>query len=309
MPALQSKFWCFTINNPISLLDPEEFADAGHALRYMIYSEEIGDTGTNHFQGYMEFNERVTLSFIKTVMDTAHLEVRRGGQVQAADYCAKGPTHVDGPYIYGTMVTQGRRSDLLEVKELMDAGATADSIADSHFVAWVHNNRSLEKYGRLKSSKRNFKTECFVLWGPTNLGKSTWVETHCNELGVGLYWKSNDSKWWDDYNGTDDVIFDDFYGWVMFSTMLRLMDKFPCTVETKGGTVNFAPKRIYFTTNDEPRDFWREEVVTPAKWESFARRVEHWMYFPGPDKGVYVEKSSYLAPIYRLLPPIVAHIE
>ena len=53
--------------------------------------------------------------------------------------------------------------------------------------------------------------------------------------------KPPNSKWWDNYAQEDVVIIDESYGWLPYCEMLRLLDRYPCQVETKGGSVNFAP--------------------------------------------------------------------
>jgi len=43
-----ARFWLFTLNNPEGLLDFDDFQGK---VRYCIYSEEVGESGTSHFQG------------------------------------------------------------------------------------------------------------------------------------------------------------------------------------------------------------------------------------------------------------------
>ena len=37
---------------------------------------------------------------------------------------------------------------------------------------------------------------------------------------------------------------------------VRLLDRYPCQVETKGGSVNFAPKKIIILSNKAPEDWY-----------------------------------------------------
>ena len=39
--------------------------------------------------------------------------------------------------------------------------------------------------------------------------------------------------------------YDDFYGWIKFDEMLRLLDRYPLLVETKGGTTHFTSRFMY----------------------------------------------------------------
>lgn len=72
------------------------------------------------------------------------------------------------------MKRQGRRSDLEEIKQLIDGGSTTTDIAHTHFPQWVQYNRSFRLYQDLRERKtpRTWKTRTIVLWGPTGTGKS-----------------------------------------------------------------------------------------------------------------------------------------
>lgn len=113
--------WCFTINNPEGLLTFN--ADQ---VKACWYQEEIGTSGTHHFQGYLElFNPRSLLS-VKTFdgFEAAHLEVRRGTRQQAIAYCTK-DQRVGGPYLYGDtedLGGSGKRTDIAAFMEAVEDG-------------------------------------------------------------------------------------------------------------------------------------------------------------------------------------------
>jgi len=82
----QSKYWCFTVNNPPGLLDPSLM----DGVTYCVYSEEVGDSGTYHLQGYVEFRTKRRLNAVREVLGgTAHVEPRRGTQEEAILYATK----------------------------------------------------------------------------------------------------------------------------------------------------------------------------------------------------------------------------
>jgi len=63
---------------------------------------------------------------------------------------------------------------------------------------------------------------------------------------------SNAGCWWDGYEGQHTVIIDEFYSWLRYDFFLRLTDRYPLQVETKGGVVQFVSHRIVFTSNTPP---------------------------------------------------------
>lgn len=118
--------WCFTINNPatneLTQLDIE---------RYCIWQREKGEEGTEHLQGYIELTKPSRLSAMKKWLTTAHFEARKGTAQQAADYCRKDDSRIDGPWERGEFGGhQGKRLDLEDVKKLVAEGATKRDIYD-----------------------------------------------------------------------------------------------------------------------------------------------------------------------------------
>ena len=108
-----SKNWCFTINNPKEADKPLEWE-----CNYVIYQLETGESGTPHYQGYVEFAKVKRLSGVRKICDYAHWEMRQGSQQQAIDYCTKEATRTDGPWEKGTKIkskngsTKGARTDV-----------------------------------------------------------------------------------------------------------------------------------------------------------------------------------------------------
>jgi hypothetical protein len=250
---MSSTNWLFTLNNPTADFKPE-IAWQDH-YTFLIYQKEKGEEGTEHLQGYCIMKKKVRLSAMKKICGKSHWEIRKGNHLQAKTYCSKEETRVSGPYQFGTEPAQGKRSDLDAVKEDIDAGHSMLTIAQNHFGPYIKYYKGFEKYCTLSAKPRNFKTEVYVVWGPTGTGKSYW----CNEQSPDAYWffPQKEGKWFDNYDGIADIIIDEFYGSVPHSALLRYLDRYKCHVETKGGGVNFAPKRIFITSNSHPYDWYK----------------------------------------------------
>jgi len=155
--------------------------------------------------------------------------------VQARDYCKKETdeksTRLEGPWEYGQEPQQGKRSDLAEVKRMLDEGASVESIADSHFSDWCRYRQSFKEYALLRQSKRNWQTTVTVYWGPSGTGKTRRA---AYEAGPNAYWLNNTGGnvlWWDGYTGQETVVIDEFYGWIKYSDMLRIVDRYPYAVQ------------------------------------------------------------------------------
>lgn len=263
-------FWVFTLNNPDALLDFSECK----WVRYAIYSEEIGANGTNHFQGYIELRSNRRLSFLQKLIPGAHFEKRRGTQLEAIRYSSKteDDSFIAGPYEYGSPSKgQGNRSDLLLLKQDLDEGKSLREISNAHFSLFLRHNRSIQSYLVL-NSKQVARQPPLVSYyfGFTGTGKSF----SCASSYPEAFWLSA-NNWWDGYSGERVVILDDFSGWLPYHFLLRLLDRYPFTVETKGATRILEANRIILTSNFLPHQLYTKIPDI----EPFLRRISNFVFF------------------------------
>ena len=263
--------WVFTINNPSS--EDEDVVLNVLPFKYLVYQYEIGESGTFHMQGYCVLHNRLRLTSLKKLLPYAHFEVRKGTHEQAKAYCTKEESREDGPYEYGSeegiAKKKGQRSDLLEIKKKIDTGATPEVIWDEHFSSSVRYYKSFEAYRDVKSKHREYKDgekpKVIILWGPSGTGKSTRARRDF----PGAYWLTKPSSntstvWWQGYSGEEVVVFDEFYGWLPYDLLLRILDFYQVTVEKKGSSAKLAAKTFVFTSNKHPDDWYPKVKDTSA---------------------------------------------
>jgi hypothetical protein len=264
---------CFTINNPTGE-EPEQFKkfyeDEAMKCRYMCWTHENTGPGegTPHYQGYVEVVDNHRISWYKKNVDPrAHFEKRMGPRVLARDYCdpdsdsynkdnrkgrstkkpfmTLGEWHEDEP---------GARSDILEIKRLVDAGATQLECCEAQFGTMSRCYKYTQQYRQLKRQSEVREPPMIIwLWGPTGCGKTRTAVNMAN--GSSMWFKDPNSKWFDGLDGHDYVIMDDFRAGILsFAYILRLTDRYPIHVEQKGASVIFNPKVIIFTCPESPQD-------------------------------------------------------
>lgn len=320
-----SRNWCFTINNP----DENELELIPSFIKTLIANKEMGEQGTIHYQGYLECSHSVKLPQLKNFNAKAHWETRKGNQTQAIKYCIKdyfiegtvGPVYRDDSLRvleqYG-LVTHGYNKDwtldqLIEsldgvkqdkLKQLMllvKEGASELQIAETDPGTWARNYKALERYKRLVTTSRHHQMEVIVIYGPTGTGKTKYAfDNYPN-----AYWKQR-SNWWDGYEGEDTVIIDEFYGWLPYDTLLRICDRYPMMVETKGGQKQFTSKRIVITTNNPPAQWYKESISL----EPLKRRINLYIYMKQLGDKLYavnyddfIDLTKENFPIFNILNP------
>jgi len=202
-----------------------------------------------------------SLRILKKLHGGAHWERRLGTHEEARDYCTKTETRIAGPWEFGVEPRQGqgRRTDLEALHVALKDGKTEAEISDELFSVWAKYNKCIDRYKRLHSStNRQWATFTTVLWGPPGTGKTKYVN---EKAGPDAYWLKkpghNQTVFFDDYDGQEDVVIDEFFGWLPRDLMCRMCDRYPLMVDTKGGCVNFYPKRIWITSNLSPPEWWK----------------------------------------------------
>lgn len=273
--------WCFTKNNytdvDLVLLRDEL------AVKYLIYGKEVGEQGTPHLQGYFELpnNSPVVFAGIKARFERIglmgyHIERAKGNATQNIAYCSKDNDIFEkGERPKG----QGKRTDLDLCCEAINEGKVmADLIADFPSQV-VKFQRGLEFLIQASSPRRSWKTEVYWLHGPSGSGKSRYAW----HTSPGAYMKCSSHKWWTGYIGQDSVIIDDYRPCkeMPFNFMLNLLDRYPLSVETKGGMVEFLAKTVYITSPYSPETACNHlEWLGTEEKNQFLRRIEHVIEFP-----------------------------
>lgn len=245
----RSRGWCFTYNNPVDGVNPLEWTSV-----YVVYQKERGAEGTEHLQGYIYFKNAVSLTHVRKLCK-CHWMQAKGSAQQNRVYCTKEETRIAGPFEQGEMPLQGKRSDIEELKTALTEGYDMLRISEEYTQYFLRYRSNIEQYMLLHTKPRSWPMEVIVYWGSTGAGKSRCAFEEYPDAYVKS--KSNgNNNWWNGYLKQEVVIVDEYYGWFPWDFMLRICDRYPLSVETKGGSVQFVGKKIIFTSNKHPKEWY-----------------------------------------------------
>jgi len=237
------------------------------AIAYIKGQLESGaDNGFLHWQLVVYFGKPVRLAAIKKIFgDTGHWEPTRSAA--ADDYVWK-----DDTAIANTRFELGERplkrnssKDWDSIKTAAQSGRLDDIPSD----VYVRSYQSLKRIACDHMVPISIEREIHVYWGPTGVGKSrrAW------ELaGLDAYPKDPRSKFWDGYRNHEHVVIDEFRGGIDISHVLRWFDRYPVIVEVKGSSVPLCAKKIFITSNLDPRQWYAD--IDPATQEALLRRLQ-----------------------------------
>uniref|UniRef100_UPI004048B910 hypothetical protein n=1 Tax=Polynucleobacter sp. TaxID=2029855 RepID=UPI004048B910 len=283
--------WCFTWNNPGERRPVFIVAK----MLYLVYQIEIGENGTEHVQGYVEFKEKKRMSEAQRMITgdhetKPHMEARKGTGEEASDYCKKLDTRKPGEtwHEFGERkISQaGRRNDLKEFKDEVLSGKRKRDLFDDHYgticrYPKFYNTLTLAVRPRPPAEA----PQVVLLIGEPGLGKTRYVyERHQEDDELYVAPLSNGTPWYDEYDGHEAVLLDDFSGsssHMQLVTLLRLIDRYPVMVPTKGAHCWFKPKTIFITTNILPKDWYKWED-RGVQYLALARRFTKVILFYPP---------------------------
>lgn len=270
---MRSRNWCFTKYGDLE--NPAELSIDDDRVRYCVWQlEKCPSTGRNHLQGYIEFRNPVRMGGVKRIFgdDTLHLEARRGSRKQAVEYCTKEDSRVQGPWTIGTEPKQGERRDLHGVAELISSGCTMDEVRTLHPVDYIRYRRGIEALHarELVERSREFRMlEVHVYYGEAGTGKTRAAVDGSDDYYI---LDQGERVWFDGYEGESLLIIDDFYGWIKYGMLLRILDGYQLRLEIKGGFTYALWKRVIITSNKPPEE-WYAHGMTPALARRITKRV------------------------------------
>ncbi|WGN90617.1 replication associated protein [Banfec circovirus 1] len=267
--------WCFTVNN----WTEEEYglilSTCESSVKYLIIAKEVGERGTPHLQGFVNFKKKVRRSTLmkQPGFTRAHVEPARGTDHQNQAYCQKSGKYLE----IGSPQSQGKSTGLSRACQILrESNGSLSAVASELPEVFVRHGRGLRDYVTTAGlvPVRNEKTEVLVLCGPPGVGKTRYAVAHsCGSV----YWKPR-GPWWDGYLGQGTVILDDFYGWLPFDELLRVMDRYPLKLPVKGGFVEFVSVKLIITSNKPPEEWYDRENIR-GSIEALFRRINIYLEF------------------------------
>lgn len=256
----QAKYWILTI--PHASFTP--YLPPG--CDYIKGQLELGEQGSYlHWQILVHFSKKLRLRGIRDIFGAWHAEPTRSEA--ASDYVWKEDTRIAGTqFEIGRLPTKrGDKKDWDAIKSSAQHGMLDDIPAD----IYVRNYNSLKRIATDHLAPTPMVREIRCYWGTTGSGKSrrAW-----NEAGFSAYPKDPRTKFWDGYQGHNNVVMDEFRGDIDIAHVLRWFDRYPVIIEVKGSSTVLKADKIWITSNLHPR-MWYPALDEQTR-NALLRRME-----------------------------------
>lgn len=254
----RSRACLWTLNN-YSSDDISTLRNVSAKCRYLIWGYEVAPTtGTPHLQGYVVWKNPQSLdAWADSCSKHMYVQKPNGTHTQNRDYCkkpdTKDPAHAAKPFEeYGELPEQGKRTDWEAVlTDLKQGKAVGDVLEENpHLLPY---QRAIREAKNLLLKPIHREVNVVVLCGEPGSGKTRWAYDHHPDL-----YAKPPGEWWDGYAGEKCVLLDDFYGWVKYHDLLRVLDRYPLSVPIKGGFVNAQWNTVVITSNTMPWEWYKQ---------------------------------------------------
>ncbi|AJD07558.1 replication-associated protein [Sewage-associated circular DNA virus-31] len=322
--------WCVTWNNPnVTGDEVAERLNASDKVKGYVFQLEKGESGTPHFQMYIEFTGQVYAAGVRKTIKHEGVSTFRcnGTKAQNVKYCTKDDDRLGGPWIHGTCANesagQGKRSDLDDfAKEVIVAGGVNVELIEKYGGCAVRYTKQAQfmmqqiqfekaaavdraywkEQVRLKAAGLPYgqKPRKLVLYfGPSAVGKTTEAKIRCeSEYDEAPYMKQGTTKWWCGHNLEKCVIVDEWQiGMTGTLESFNDLTNFGThRAETKGGQTPIIAECMMFTSNRHPIDIFKTKWGD-ARYRALARRFEevHWW---NDNKQLSILKNPGKEPVY-----------
>lgn len=286
--------YSITYNNPGVAANHQDFITASFGedvefIRCAVWQYEHGDSGTPHYQGWITFEKSVRWGFVKRHLPGAHIEPKHKS-IQArygSQYCEKDRGRIAGPFyfpegkenydakFYGE---QGKRSDLLAIKEAIDDGIPIKDVAKDHGPSWIRYHKGIRSYDDMCGTDwdPNEPITVIVINGDSGSGKSKYILNDQTFAMNQPAFMVNDN-WFDGYKGEEIIVFDEFdsSAW-RYREILQICDRYMQRYRIKGGFAKRKWNTVVFTSCLPVSEWWpkRDERV------EFDRRVRFTLTMP-----------------------------
>lgn len=284
----QAKHWAgCTLPNPTAD-DYSAFPKMQPLVDYYVYGIETGAGGLPHLQFMVCFKKPHRLSAVKKLFPTqAHWEVKsaKSTMQDASNYCKKGDqTHEEwvewkeaGPnfgsnaqfHEFGTLPLDQKTAGLKVIQDLYQDTVEKAKIGDIENINAEHKLRYYSAIKKIQHDEKKMPENLdwsegnmpnYWIHGPTGTGKSYKAR---KMLGNNFYPKNAANKWWDKYNGEENVLIEDmdkshsYQGYY-----LKIWsDKYAFSVEVKNSGDYIRPKVIIVTSNYRIQEVFPDPAI------------------------------------------------
>lgn len=291
---VRSRKWLLTINNPVEKGYTHEvlrelIAETKQCVFWCMSDETGGVTQTHHTHVYLACSSAVRFSVLLKRFSGAHFDVAKGTSQENRDYVFKegkwlnddkGETNDRDSHEEGgemPVERQGKRNDLDDLYDMIKQGMDNCEILEVNPQYLLNLDKIDKARQTLKNkenkSKRRLNLEVTYIYGASGTGKTRYV---MDKYGDDKVYRITDYKHpFDEYEGEDVIMFDEFRSDIPLKRMLEFLDVYSLRLPCRYANKQAEYTKVYIISNISLRDQYTDiQRYEPESWISFIRRIK-----------------------------------
>lgn len=301
---VRSRKWLLTINNPLEKGYTHEMLKSLLAKTkqciYWCMSDEIGnDTQTFHTHIYIACSSAVRFGVLFKRFEGAHLDVAKGSSEDNRNYVfksgkwstdKKAETNIpDSHEEWGELPVerQGKRNDLDALYDMIREGMDNCEILEI-CPEYLMSIDKIEKcrqtlQNKENKSKRRLDMHVTYIYGASGTGKTRYV---MDTFGDDKVYRITDYKHpFDEYEGEDVILFDEFRNDIPLKQMLQYLDVYSLRLPCRYANKQAQYTKVFIISNislkEQYTDIQRNEIES---WHAFLRRINEVHIYTAPNE-------------------------
>jgi RNA helicase./Putative viral replication protein. len=277
-----------TINNPTDYgYSHESIKDklSTLTLEYWCMCDEVGEEGTPHTHVYLASKNAIEFTAIKQRFYEAHIEPANGTSSQNRDYIRKEGNHADKKETnltdtfeeWGDLPADSKKRNISEqIYNMIKDGKSNSEILDVFPQAYtriphIEKTRQILLNEKAKNEWRILQIH--YIYGDTGTGKTRHVMEKHGYSNV--YKVTNYDHPFDNYNGQDVILFDEFRSHLRISDMLVYLDGYPLALPCRYADKQALYTKVYIISNIPfNKQYEHVQQTEPKTWQAFIRRFK-----------------------------------
>lgn len=288
-----SRKYLLTINNPTTHGFTHERIRAilseFPSTRYWCMCDETGEQGTPHTHIYVVFSNSVMFETVHKRFFGVHIDEAKGTHKDNRDYVRKEgkwlddekheTNHIETFEEWGELPPDRTKSETQaeQIMQMVIAGKTNAEILREIPGAYCKLNyieqaRQTIRYE--KFSDQYCKRDVTYLWGDTRVGKTRSVMDLYGYRNV--YQVTDYAHPFDNYNGQDVIIFEEFRSSLKIEDMLKYLDGYPVMLPCRYTNRVACYTKVFIISNIPlDKQYVNIQQECPKTWEAFIARIDH----------------------------------
>lgn len=287
-----SRKYQLTLNNPEKHDWSHEFIKNAlgtfSGLIYWCMCDEIGEEGTLHTHVFIVSKNAVEFTALQKPFYGAHIEPSMGSNQENRDYIRKEGKWADDKKketnIAETFEEYGelppdkveRANENAEIYEMIKQGKTDFEILEEH-------PNVINKPDKIRQVRLIVQNEIFgdkqrfvdvtYIWGKTGVGKTRSVTEKYGYRNV--YRVTNYKHPFDQYQGQDVILFDEYRSQIPISEFLTYLDIHPVTLDCRYADKQACYTKVFIISNIPLEKQYRDVQIDEESRTALKRRIHH----------------------------------